>query len=673
MSEQTLLQRLKERKLVQWAVAYLAGAFVVVQLLDALEGALGLTPTIERGILVIVGIGFFITLVLAWYHGEKGRQRVSGPELLMVAALLVVAGTGLSLLREKQGAPEQAETTASVAVEDDRPSIAVLPFQDFSTDTSYAFFANGIQEQILSSLSDISALRVISRSSVMRYAETRPASGQIAEDLGVRHLVEGSVRVSGGQVRLSVQLINAARDEHVWAEDYDREVTAERLFEVQSEVAQQIAFEVGVTLTPAKRDSIAVVLTENTEAYLLFMEGKLAYLGERRSGWVLADYRSTRLLSQAVDLDPAFALAHAYLALSLSYTSPDEVRYERARDHAERALSLMPGLGEARIALGLCYVKFGDGQQALRQFQVAEAESPNLAMAPLELGLLQQQMGQFDAGLRALRRAEYLDPFDGLVQRALARGHIFAHRYDDALKALEIFQAVSPASSIPLYERAWIYLLRGEPDSARMVIDQHLQFDAGGFYTKIISLPFRVVVRLLTVEDQEAAIAGYLDYWAEDVPCLTSVTACLNRAIQSERARSSEAARPIWDSLRTGYEERSPTTWTEIAEATLVYQYLGEEQEAIRLAEALVDLNGARRKGEIEDRFWFGPSGTIFLAQTLAHFEEYDRAIDLLEEVLPAPSWLSVPLLEIDPIWDPIRDHPRFQTLLEKYADDVEH
>jgi TolB-like protein len=220
----SFLQRLKERKLVQWALAYLAGAFVIFQLLDALETPLGLTATLQQAILLIIGIGFFLTLVLAWYHGEKGRQRVSGPELLMIALLLVITGGVLSIL---SGGPQVSEPTgpAISADEVDHPltSIGVLPFQNLSTEGPYAFFAGGLHDELLTQLAKVAALKVISRTSVMGYAGTDlPPLRQIARELGVGSVVVGSVQVVGDRLRVNVQLIDAANDKHLWADSYDR-------------------------------------------------------------------------------------------------------------------------------------------------------------------------------------------------------------------------------------------------------------------------------------------------------------------------------------------------------------------------------------------------------------------------------------------------------------------
>ena len=189
------------------------------------------------------------------------------------------------------------------------------------------------------------------------------------------------------------------------------------------------------------------------------------------------------------------------------------------------------------------------------------------------------------------------------------------------------------------------------------------------FYNIIPALLLEVVGRCLTAEERRIAFEEYVGPFGAHAPCLTNTEWCVRRAMHAEAAGSEETARALWDSLRVGFAERPPRSWLKRAEAVRVYAALGEKALAIGQAEALVNMNGAKSDGAIEDRFYYAPSAQILLAQTLAYLDEDDQAIDPLEELLPAPSWLSVPILEIDPVWDPLRAHPRFQALLVKYAD----
>jgi serine/threonine-protein kinase len=591
--------------------------------------------------------------------GGGSRQGIKAFRIAVGVAGLVVLGlVGASILKSR----EEPTADAVATPEDQRPSIAVLPFDNLSPDPENAFFADGIQEEVTSKLSSLSALRVISRSSVMQYREDRPSSPQIAQELGVGFLVEGSARIAGEQVRLTVQLINALSDEHLWAEDYDLTLSAADLFEVEGNVARQIAFQIGVNLTPEERDEVGEVLTENTEAYLLFMQGTEAFTEERVWGRLSSQYRSTQLLEQAVETDPGFALARARLGLSLSYSTSGEEK-DRGRREAEAALRLMPGVPEARLAIGLYYLSSGQTDEALRQFRAAERESPNMALAPTLISEVQMDRGDFDGGFRALKAAERIDPRNPIIQRALVRSFIFRHRYEEALEANEIREEVLPTYA-GVRERLWIYLLKGDSANARAAVAELLELDAWGFYNFGLYNPYDVVRRVLTREEGRVALESLLEWTVQPTgPCHEAPYVCIRRALHEEELGSKELARTYWDSLRVVVDSLPGTV--DLEYPLIIYTGLGEKEAAIQAAEEY-----AQRMVGAE--YYRGPAARILLARVLAHFDEPDRAIGLLEELLPAPSWLSVPVLQVDPVWDPLRDHPRFRALLEEYADDVE-
>ena len=202
-----LLQRLKKRKIVQWTLGYLAGAFVVLQLMDALEGPLGLGQAVQQGILVLLVVGFPVTLVLAWYHGEQGRQRVSGPELLIIAGLLAVAGIGFRLLVSGDARSEEQAATTPIAAPE--ASIAVLPFDDLSPEGDQQYFVEGLSEEIINALTQIPDLKVSARTSTFLLAELGTDIATLANTLGVTNVLEGAVRKSGDRVRITAQLIEA--------------------------------------------------------------------------------------------------------------------------------------------------------------------------------------------------------------------------------------------------------------------------------------------------------------------------------------------------------------------------------------------------------------------------------------------------------------------------------
>src|ERR1700759_2187387 len=273
-------QRLKQRKLVQWAIAYVAAAFALLQGIDIVAQQFGWPEGVRRGITLALVIGFFVTLVIAWYHGERGAQRVSGTELLIIGLVLAVGGGFLW----RFAASHPSDNKAAVVPNETRPSepaipiaeksIAVLPFENLSSDKENAYFAEGIQDEILTRLSKIADLKVISRTSTQHYNSAPANLPEIAKQLGVAHILEGSVQKSGDAVRVNVQLIKAATDSHLWADTFDRKLID--IFSVESEVAKAIADQLRAKLTGREEQLIASKSTDNTEAYDAYLRG-LAY------------------------------------------------------------------------------------------------------------------------------------------------------------------------------------------------------------------------------------------------------------------------------------------------------------------------------------------------------------------------------------------------------------
>ena len=212
-----VLQRLRERKLVQWALAYIAAAFALIQVLDIVGQRFAWPEPVMRFAIVALGVGFFLMLVLAWYHGERGRQRVNGTELLILALLLGIGGLAIfKLAPQPAGKPQASDKTASSSAIP-RKSIAVLPFDSLSEDKDNAYFASGMQDMILTKLAGIGDLKVISRTSTEKYKSHPDNLKDIGRELGVATLLEGSVQKSGKDVLINVQLIDAATDNHLWA------------------------------------------------------------------------------------------------------------------------------------------------------------------------------------------------------------------------------------------------------------------------------------------------------------------------------------------------------------------------------------------------------------------------------------------------------------------------
>jgi adenylate cyclase len=303
----TLIQRLRRRKLVQWALAYLAGAWVLLQLITLLGTTYGWPAGVMRSAPVLLAVGFVAALVLAWYHGEKGRQRVSGPELLMLGALLLIAGTAVAWVGrggERPAATAVLPGAAEPAV--DARSLAVLPFLDLSEAGDQKWFADGLAEEILTSLARLPELRVVGRNSSFLVADGAAEDWQIAERLGVAHLVKGSVRQFGERLRVTAQLVRTTDGVQLWSEAYDRD--AADLLDVQRDVAEKVASALDVLLDDERRTRMFGARTRSVEAFAAYLRGReILFAAHRDDDRTLAE--ANLWLGRALELDPRFARA----------------------------------------------------------------------------------------------------------------------------------------------------------------------------------------------------------------------------------------------------------------------------------------------------------------------------------------------------------------------------
>ncbi|MEO7166892.1 MAG: hypothetical protein ABI016_07630, partial [Chthoniobacterales bacterium] len=421
------LQRLKQRKLVQWAIAYVAAAFALLQGVDIVAQQFGWPEGVRRGITLALVLGLFVTLVLAWYHGERGAQRVTGTELVILALLLGVGGTLLWRIARPDPKDIAATTAPLPALTVPDKSIAVLPFENLSAEKENAYFVEGIQDEILTRLAKISALKVISRTSTMRYASRPDNLREVGRQLGVATILEGSVQRAEGSVRVNLQLIDAASDTHLWAETYDREV--KNIFAIESEVAQKVADALQAKLLPAESARIAAVPTKNPAAYDLFLKGQYLFNQLQTSSAkdpVATGRAAAEAFGGAIAADPNFALAYArrsYFESYLQWYGVDKRGeiFDAAQSDAERALALQPDLGEAHLAMG--YVHYWGHrayEEALREFGLAQASMPNNADVMAAIGYVRRRQGGVTRGIPEMQQAMVLDPRDSTLPREIA-------------------------------------------------------------------------------------------------------------------------------------------------------------------------------------------------------------------------------------------------------------
>jgi len=397
---EAFLQRIKDRALLQWALVYLAGAWVILQVAGFAADRLSWSPLIPQAVGILSFIGLFVTLVVVWYHGEKGRQRIRRTEVMLITILLVVAGVALSILPSKGPASsgELPGLGSSPSISDDRPSVAALPWINRSGKEEDAHFTDGIHDEILTRMSKIRGLRVISRQSVMHFRDSPMTAGEIATELGVRYILEGGLLRAGDSVRLNVQLIDAQTDDHAWAASYDRYLSVANLLSIQAEVAQAIADTLRATVTPEEQMELERIGTDNLEAYDFFLQGRSYYL---RPGYHQDDFRAAEgLYERAIALDPDFAHARAELSRvhGLMYWErfdPSPERFEAQRAEAEEALRLQPGLPQAHAAIGWMHYVKGDFREALVEYRAALEGLPNDAEIISSIGYTHRRLGNW--------------------------------------------------------------------------------------------------------------------------------------------------------------------------------------------------------------------------------------------------------------------------------------
>src|SRR5213594_2465638 len=405
-------EEVQRRKVYRVAAAYIIATGFIIQIGSAVFPAWELPNWAFRLVVVLLLIGFPIALILAWAYDvtpqgiratpaptTSGSHRRRNLIMLIAIGVIISAGAGFFLLPR-----------ASARKID--KSIAVLPFQNLSDEKENAYFADGIQDDILTNLSKIGELKVISRMSVMSYrGDAVRNAREIGKALGVATLLEGSVRRIGNRVRVNVQLINANNDEHIWAEDYDRDLTD--VFAIQTDLAQKIASALQAKLSPTEKARLDNRPTQNPDAYLLFVQAH--DYATRMDIFRDTTLKAEPLFEQAIKLDPNFALAFAGLSMveSWAYHSWDPLppRREKARAAANEALRLQPDLPEGHLALGFSYY-YGDRdyEQAFAEFEIAKRGLPNDAQAYLAIGSIQRRQGKWAESTANLEKAATLDP-----------------------------------------------------------------------------------------------------------------------------------------------------------------------------------------------------------------------------------------------------------------------
>jgi TolB-like protein/class 3 adenylate cyclase len=591
---------------------------------------------------------------------QKRRKRLRWTATAAALLALAVVVTGIATfsryrVRSTLAAPEK--------------SIAVLPFGNLSRDAENAYFAEGIQDEILTRLSKIADLKVISRTSTQHYKSAPENLPEIAKQLGVAHILEGSVQKSGDAVRVNVQLIKAANDSHLWADTFDRKLID--IFSVESEVAKAIADQLRAKLTGQEEQVIAAKPTDNPEAYDAYLRG-LAY-NLKTANSPGNSLGAQKYLREAVRLDPKFALGYALLSFVeargyLTQTlQPTVALREEARQAAETALTLQPNLGEAVLAKGYYhYFCLKDYDTAVRYFEQARQLLPNSSRIPESLAYVARRRGQWDRSESYFNEAERLDPRNVLLLTQHAQSYIALRRFPEVLRKLDQILDITPDDLDTVILKAAIAQAKGDLPGASAILaplhpnaDDTADLEIQVYQAILERRPAQIIPRLKEVLAKPNPALGYLNGelrfwlgWAQEV--------------SGEHAAAQETWRQTRGQLESLLKDQ-PENFQLIGDLALTNVGLGDKA-ALALAERAIAAN------PIEKDVLTGPRLLDIFARVAARMEERDRAIAALQKLLSIPYEgalasgvpLTPALLRLDPMFDPLRNDPAFQKLCEE-------
>jgi TolB-like protein/Tfp pilus assembly protein PilF len=658
-------EEIKRRKVYRVAAGYAVVAGGAIQLASAVFPAWELPSWALRLVIVVLLIGFPISLILAWaleVTPEGIRATPSAPSAprrrrnivaLVAVGVIVSAAAGFFLLPR-----------ASARRMD--KSIAVLPFENRSDDKENAYFADGIQDDILTNLSKIGDLKVISRTSVAPYRDQKINVREIGKALGVSAILEGSVQKSGNRVHVNVQLINALDDEHIWSEGYDRDLTD--VFAIQTDLAKKIAQELHAKLSPSEKEQMTRKPTENGEAYLAFVQ---AHNFQREVEDFAKLKQAEQLYQRALQLDPNFALACASYSRLQSWIyhtyEPTAERREKSRALAERALQLQPDLPEGHLALGFSvYYGERDYVRALAEFALAQNGLPNEAEVYLATGAIQRRQGRWEDSNASLEKAVSLSPNETWPLQNLVLNYQMERNWAAANKTIDRALKLAPESftlwsvkaqletsekgTFEIAERGF-QLVKTRP----MDDETKMRFTIALAQTRLVQRKYAEAVNAAESLKDETL--------AKDPEGLMGKYGTMGTAkkLLGDEAGAREAF------LKTkGFAEKwvadAPNEAKRHGRLAECLAWLGEKEAAIAEAK-----RGTELLPENVDAF-DGPVCTQTLAEIYVIVGEYDKALPIVDGLLSRPTQVTVAQLKINPLLDHVRQDPRFIAIIKKHG-----
>lgn len=557
-----LIERLKERKVVEWGLAYLGGAWLTLEVVDLLGGNLGWPAWVFRSVIALLSVGFIAALVLAWYHGEQGRQRVSGSEVLILAGLLLLGGAAVAWVTGRSRLPDESAGTSSQEVgngpgresaEARSPvirSLAVLPLETIapSPDTE-EWFAEGMTELLTAELSTIRALTVISRTSAMRYEDREVPLPEIAQELGVDGLLEGSVFLVGDEVRLTVQLVHGPSDRHLWSGSYQRQMRD--ILRLQTEIVRAVAGEIEVTLSPDERSRLAgAQRSVHPQAYQAYVRARSLV------NTITPDThaRALPLIEAAIEADSSWAAPFALLAewhsLSTYYGVAPTEAGPRMRDAAVAAVQRDSMSAEAHVSLGQYYDSFAwEWDDADAAFRRALSLNPSYALAHLRYATSLAIWGRHEEAMKHARRAVELDPLSNFPRGQLAFALQLAGRYEEAAEVAREAIALDTTYDVAYYRLIWALYELGRHDEAIATVERVLEVFASDYDPRLQVFAAELYAHVGREEEARSLLSDVLEM-ASSVHVIPASVASIHVGLgENEEAMS-------W--LQRAYEARDP-------------------------------------------------------------------------------------------------------------------
>lgn len=679
MKPDNFFSELKRRNVIRMAGLYLVAAWFLIQVAGTVLPMFGAPDWLPRSIVILLVIGFVPALIFSWVFeltpeglkrdAEVKPERSIAPQTgrrmdRMIIAVLVLA-LGYFAFDKFFLAPERGKTASGKEADAgvSAKSIAVLPFESLSEEKANAYFADGIQDEILTKLASIADLKVISRTSTAKYKSKPEDLKTVSQQLGVAHVLEGSVQKAGEKVRVNVQLIDARVDSHVWAKSYDGD--AKDVFAVETEVSQQVADALRARLSADESSTIATAPTDNHVAYDLFLRGEYEERRAEDSVQKASYDQAAKWYEQAIAADPNFALAIARLVQNRIqchwfFEKLNPPQMEELKSRAEHAIALAPRLAEAQIAFGTCwYYGYRDYDRALAAFAKAVELQPNNTGALEYSGYVHRRQGRWEKSLAELEQSLERDPRNAALAGNIAGSYCALRMWPQgvtaARRAIEIDPHASDGMSALLEATV---NGGGDIDEALRILhtfpsDSKLVSSGAGTVESILGQ--RASLYILARD-----FANALKVWESadgDERRQLSARSAINLLANHKAEAAAEAAKakpPLEGRLR-----QVPDDFLAMTQLEWVYLALDRPADALTLARKIAEALPPARDA------LFGPSTIAGLAQVEARTGASGDAIARLRQSLANPGdAVTSADLRVNPVWDPLRDQSGFEELL---------